>query len=191
MGNLIRQAQSGDEAALGTLLAAHRDHLRQMAEQALPSRLKARLDASDLVQQTCLSAFRQIGEFQGTEPAQFAAWVRQIHERNIQNAIRNQLQTQKRGDGREEFLAGHDLDAANQITPSRDAMRREDAALLLEALDRLPEEERDVLRLRYFDGRTLIQISEDLGITKDAVVWAMQKGMKRLRQWLPRNDEVM
>jgi RNA polymerase sigma-70 factor, ECF subfamily len=185
---LIRQAQAGDEAALGALLAAHRDHLRHLADQGLPARLKARVDASDIVQQTCLSVFRQIAEFEGSDPAQFAAWLRQMHERNIQNAVRDQLRTRKRGDGREERLAGLDVDAPHQVTPSRHAMQREASVLLAQSLERLPEAEREVLRLRYLEGRTLVQISGDLDLSKDAVVWLMQKGMKRLRQWLPRND---
>lgn len=186
---LIQRAQQGDEAALGSLLAVHRDHLRQLADRALSPRLKARIDASDIVQQTCLSVFRQITEFEGSDPAQFAAWVRKMHARNIQNVLRDQLQTQKRGDGREEHLDGQDLNAGQQATPSQQAVLHEDAVQLARALERLPEEERAVLRSRYLEGRTLVQIGQDLGLSKDAVVWLMQKGMKRLRQWLPRDDE--
>lgn len=140
------------------------------------------------MQQTCLSVFRQIADFEGSDPAQFAAWLRQMHERNIQNAVRDQLQTRKRGDGREERLAGLDVDAPHQVTPSRHAMLREDSVLLAQSLERLPDDEREVLRLRYLEGRTLVQISGDLELSKDAVVWLMQKGLKRLRQWLPRDD---
>jgi hypothetical protein len=92
--DLIRQAKDGDETALASLLSAHRDQLRHMADRALPDRLKARVDASDIVQQTCLSAFRQIALFEGSDPAQFAVWLRQIHGRNIKNVVRDQLQTQ-------------------------------------------------------------------------------------------------
>lgn len=183
--DLIRQAQDGDEAALASLLSAHREQLRQMADRALPDRLKARVDASDIVQQTCLSALRQIEQFEGNEPAQFAAWLCQIHDRNIKNAVRDQLQTQKRGDGREVPLEG---DAAAGITPSQHAMQRESEQLLAQSLDQLPADEREVLRLRYIEGQTLGQISEHLGVTKDAVVWQMQKGMKRLRKLLPREE---
>jgi len=185
---LIEQARAGDEAALGSLLDLRRAPLRQIAENGLPDRLKARVDASDIVQQTCLSVFRQIAGFQGRDPAQFEAWVRQIHERNIQNAIRDQLRTQKRGDGREEALEGKELDESGQISPSGHAMQREEAFRLATLLNRLPQEERDVLRLRYILGRTLADIAKELQLTREAVIWRMQQGMKRLRQWLPRNE---
>jgi len=88
---LIERAQGGDQAALGELLEKYRRYLWGLAERMLDDRAAARIDALDVVQQTCLSVHKQITEFQGHEPAQFAAWLRQIHERNIHNAARNLL----------------------------------------------------------------------------------------------------
>lgn len=182
--DVLRSAQAGDESALDSLLAGHRDQLRALADDALPPRLKARIDASDIVQQTCLSAFRRIGEFQGNAPAQFAAWLQQIHQHNTQNAIRDQLQTQKRGDARDEPLPA-DVDDPRSNTPSQHAMRQEESQALWLALARLPEDEREALQLRYLEGLTLVQVCEQLDLTKDAAIWRLQKGMKHLRQWLP------
>jgi hypothetical protein len=53
-GDLIRRAQAGDQTALGELLDVHRDELLRWANQALSRRIKARVDASDLVQQNLL-----------------------------------------------------------------------------------------------------------------------------------------
>jgi RNA polymerase sigma-70 factor (ECF subfamily) len=181
---LIRRARAGDQQALGALLDQHRDRLLQVARLGLDPRVQARLDASDVVQQTCLSAFRQIAEFDGRNPAQFAAWLLQVHDRNIQNAVRDQLQTQKRAASHEEHLAGRDVDAPHQITPSRHAMQREDSSRLEDALAQLPADQRAVLRLRYLEDCSLAEVAEQLGLTKDAVVWLMQKGMKRVRQLL-------
>ena len=181
---LIRRARTGDQSALGQLLAAHRDRLLQAAEQGLDPRIKARLDASDLVQQTCLSAIRQFADFRGREPAQFAAWLLQVHEHNLQNAARDQLQAQKRAAILEEHLADRDLDATAQPTPSQHAMQREEVARLSAALAKLPDDQGAALRLRYFEGRRLEEVAAHLGLTKDAVVWLMQKGLKRVRQLL-------
>lgn len=182
---LIRRARLGDEVALGALLDAQRDHLRALADRGLPPRLKARIDASDIVQQTCLSVFRQIDQFQGDDLSQFAAWLRKMHERNIRNAVRDQLQTGKRGDAREEVFEDDGMAAADQVSPSQHAMRREIDEQVRRAMALLPDDERRVLTLRFVDGLTLVQISESLQISKDAVVWLMQKGMRRMRPWLP------
>ena len=84
---LLKRARAGDQAALGELLEKYRGHLRHLAENLLDDRAAGRLDASDLVQQTCLSVHKQIADFDGQDAAQFAAWLRQIHERNVRNAV--------------------------------------------------------------------------------------------------------
>jgi len=64
------------------------------------------------------------------------------------------------------------------------AMQREEAVRLEAALARLPPLQGDVLRLRYFQGHTLEQVAGKLGVTREAIVWQMQLGLKQLRRWL-------
>jgi RNA polymerase sigma-70 factor (ECF subfamily) len=180
---LIRRARSGDQAALGQLLAHCREQLRAQADQSLDSRVKVRLDASDLVQQTCLSVVNQIEHFVGDDAAQFAAWLRQIHERNILNAVRQQRDTQARTVERDEPLRESGV-VAGGPAPSQLAMQQEEAVRLEAALARLPPLQGDVLRLRYFQGHTLEQVAGQLGVTREAIVWQMQLGLKQLRRWL-------
>jgi RNA polymerase sigma-70 factor (ECF subfamily) len=101
IATLVHRAREGDAEALGELLEKHRPYLRLLAERQLDPRLEARVDASDIVQQTCLSVHRAIREFTGDDPAQFLAWLRQIHERNIRNAFRDHIRLQKRSATRE------------------------------------------------------------------------------------------
>lgn len=183
IADLIPLAQAGDASALGRLLDLHRDYLRGLAVQQLAPKLKGRLDGSDIVQQTCLSVHKQIGEFVGTEPAEFVAWLRQIHERNIRNAARNQLQVQKRAVDREEAREQHDV-AGHETTPSQIVMRDEEASRLRAAMQHLPDDEREAVRLRYFENWTLQQIGEHLGLNSDAVVWLMKRSMKHLKEHL-------
>lgn len=181
--DLIRRARAGDREALGELLDAHRGYLRDLAQKLLNPRVAARIDASDVVQQTCLSIHKRIAEFQGDDAAQFVAWLRQVHERNIQNVVRDQ-QAQKRAAGRDEPLADRDVRAERQSSPSRRAMRGEEAVRLANALAHLPEEERQALRLRYLEGRTLAEVCDEMGLTKDALVWLMKRAMGNVRKLL-------
>jgi len=186
---LIDRARSGDTAALGELLDQHRDRLVAVARQQLAGRAGARLDASDVVQQTCLSVHRKIAEFDGADAAQFAAWLARIHEHNIANAMRDQFQAQKRAVHREVQLPeGSDL-RADQSSPSGRAIRAEEAARLARAMELLAEDERLVLRMRYEEGRKLAEICEATGLTKDALVWMMKRAMSKLRPHLRRSSE--
>ena len=82
--DLLRQACSGEPAALGQLLEQLRPWMRILADARMGSELAARVDPSGIVQQTCLSVFNRIQQFQGHEIAQFMAWVREIHTHNVQ-----------------------------------------------------------------------------------------------------------
>ena len=183
LANLIQRARAGDASSLGELLDAYRDYLRRLAAQQIDSRLHARLDASDLVQQTCLSVHKRIEEFQGDDVPQFLAWLRQVHDHNIQNALRDQLRAGKRNAGREERLGERELQR-DQATPSQIAVQNEETARLSQAIGQLPADEQQVLRLRYLDGRTLEEVSREMGLTRDAVVWLMKRGMKQVRRTL-------
>src|SRR5260221_5453684 len=72
---LLAQAKQGDQLALGQLLELHRAYLKVLAERQLDRRLEARIDASDLIQQTCLSVFASFTQFAGQSEGEFAAWI--------------------------------------------------------------------------------------------------------------------
>lgn len=65
---LIKAAKGGDRDAIGELLTAYRSYLGTITEAELDGALRTRVDSSDIVQQTCLSAIRRIGDFNGAEP---------------------------------------------------------------------------------------------------------------------------
>ena len=181
---LLARARTGDQAALGELLENYRGHLRHLAENLLNDRAAARIDASDLVQQTCLSVHKQIAHFDGNDAAQFAAWLRQIHERNVRNAVRDQLHAGKRDISREERLADRDVHAAGQATPSQQVARNEESARLAQAIARLPDDEQEALRRRYLEGQSLAEVGSAMGLTKDALVWLIKRGMKNVKRHL-------
>ena len=185
---LLQQARTGDRDAMNQLIAVHRDELLAMAQGKLGMRVQSRIDASDVVQQTCLSVFRQINQFGGTDVPQFVAWVRQIHEHNIQNAVQEHVRVEKRNVERERSLDEGMLEQRPQPTASENAMRREESHRLVAALAELPPEERVILEMRYLDGRTLQDIAHETNLTKEAVIWRMQKGMQRVRAIMARSN---
>jgi DNA-directed RNA polymerase specialized sigma24 family protein len=54
-------------------------------------RLAARLGHSDVVQQTCLPEQRNFARFEGRHAAEFLAWLRPVHEKELQNAWRGHV----------------------------------------------------------------------------------------------------
>jgi RNA polymerase sigma-70 factor (ECF subfamily) len=179
---LIERARGGDQAALGELLEKYRGFLWGLADKLLDDRAAGRIDASDLVQQTCLSVHKQITAFDGHDAAQFAAWLRQIHERNIRNAARNQLHAGKRAIDREKRVSEAEAYVARQTSPSQHVVRSEESVRLAQAISQLPHDEQEALRRRYIDGESMVEIAAAMGLTKDALIWLMKSAMTSLRQ---------
>src|SRR5437016_14458881 len=75
---LLEAARAGDRAARDRLFAGCRDYLCLTARARVESWLRAKADASDLVQQTLLEAHRGFDQFHGATEAEFLGWLRRI-----------------------------------------------------------------------------------------------------------------
>jgi RNA polymerase sigma factor (sigma-70 family) len=69
---------------------------------------------------------------------------------------------------------------ASSTTPSRALSRKEAVALLQIALARLPEAQRTIIRLRFFEDVPVTEIAQRLGKGEMAVYQAIHRGLKRL-----------
>jgi RNA polymerase sigma-70 factor (ECF subfamily) len=188
---LIRKARGEDPSLLGQLLELYRQYLGLLARVQIGQRLQGKVDASDVVQDTFLEAHRNFGRFQGASEAQFVAWLRQILAANLGNLVRRYLGTQGRDVRLERELAvGVDessraLDGAlvaPQSSPSQQAVRREQAVLLADALGQLPADYREVLVLRHLQGLTFPEVAQRMGRSLDSVEKLWVRALARLRQ---------
>ncbi len=181
-----------DAANDGRRLERYRSYLRLLAGARLDPRLRAKLDPSDVVQQTLLEAHKDREQFRGQSEGERLAWLRQILARNLPNAIRDFTRA-KRDVGREQALDGLLRDssarleawlAAEQASPSAEAERHEEAARLAAALAELPELQREVLVLRHLHGWSLYDISVHVGRSAAAVAGLLHRGLVQLRERL-------
>jgi RNA polymerase sigma-70 factor (ECF subfamily) len=187
---LIRDAQAGDRQALGQLLQQWRPYLRQLAQRQLDSCLAARVDPSDVIQQTCLDAMHAAGDFRGSGLEELRAWLRGILEHNVADLVRRHVVAQKRTARREQPLGGvseHASDgwqgpAAEQSSPSGRAIRDEVAARLADQIAALPPDQRDAIRLRYLEGRSLKEMARYFERSETAVAGLLKRGLQSLRQ---------
>jgi RNA polymerase sigma-70 factor (ECF subfamily) len=73
---LLHQVCAGDASAFDALFARHRSYVRQVIELRLDPRLRARVDPSDVVQETQLDAFRRLPDYLERRPMAFRLWLR-------------------------------------------------------------------------------------------------------------------
>ncbi len=191
-GELLNQAVHGDPEALGRLLEAQRAGLHRLAERQLEGRIAVRVDASDILQQTFLEAYRSFPQFAGGDMRELAAWLRSILDHKVAGAIRDHALLQKRDVGRERSMDDshgggaplkYDLDA-NLTSPSQKAIRGEQTDQLSLALAALPDDQREAVRLRHLEGWALADIALCIGRTPAATAGLIKRGMKALRRQL-------
>ena len=177
------------------VLERYRPYLRLLARLHLDPRLRGKLDPSDVVQQTLLQAFQGMTQFRGKSPGELAAWLRQILARNLAMAVRD-FAREKRDIARERSLE-QAIDASSsrleawlaseETSPSQHAIANEQALRLADALEKLPEAQREALVLQHWQGWPLAQIGEHLGRSPEAVAGLIKRGLKQMRLLL--NDQ--
>jgi RNA polymerase sigma-70 factor (ECF subfamily) len=183
-------AQAGDRAALGRLLERYRNYLALLARWHLGRRLRGKVDSSDLVQETFLQAQRGFALFRGATEGELVAWLRQLLASRLAKALRRYYGTQRRDVRLEQSLAddleqsSHALGkglVAPQSSPSQQAARREQAVLLADALAQLPDDYREVILVRHFEGLPLAEVASRMGRSVESVrkLWTRALGQVR------------
>ena len=173
-------------------LERFRAYLRLLARLQLDPRLRAKVDASDLAQQTLVQAFQARDQFRGETDAELAAWLRRILARNLAHALRDHGRA-RRDVGRERSLeqalaASSARLAAGGPSPSEQAAFNERALQLADALARLPEAQREALVLEHWQGWSLEEIGRHMGRSRAAVAGLIKRGVARLRELLGETD---
>jgi RNA polymerase sigma-70 factor (ECF subfamily) len=171
-------------------LERFRAYLHLLARAQLDGRWQGKVDASDIVQQTLLKAHTALEQFRGREPAELAAWLRQILARTLADCLRD-LRRDKRDVALERSLEAAVEEsssglvrwlASEQSSPSEQAMHNEQLVELTEALGELPEPQRRALMLKHCEGRSLAEIGRELGRSPAAVASLLRRGLKQLRE---------
>lgn len=171
-------------------LDRYREYLRLLARLHLPPHLQGKLDPSDAVQQALLQAHENRDELRGTTEAELTAWLRRILANVLSDAARR-FHAAARDVGHERSLE-QALDhssaclqaflAAEQPSPSQQAILHEQSLRLSEALAQLPEDQRTAVELHQVQGCSVEEIAGRIGRTKSAVGGLLRRGMKRLRE---------
>lgn len=162
-------------------------------ESRMSQRLKGTLSAEDIWQEVLIQAWRDREAFEWRGLRSFTAWLLTLIDHRIRDAAVH-TDALKRGGGAGAVpLAAAGTDSLLTLlppeliattTPSRMAVYREQAAAMQAALADLPEEQREVVRLRLFEELTLEQIAERLGITFAAVRHRFARGAEIYRRRL-------
>jgi len=190
---LLVMAKGGDGAALGQLLERYRNYMGLLVRLQVGRRLRTKVDIEDLLQEIWLEIHRKIALFRGGSEREFLTWARRVIGAILANQVRHYLGTKCR-DLRLERALADELDqssraldenlVAAQSSPSQQAVRREQAVLLADALEDLPEDYREVIILRQLEGLSFPDVARRMGRTEDSVKNVWLRALARLRRTL-------
>jgi RNA polymerase sigma-70 factor (ECF subfamily) len=190
---LVARIRAHDKQALAEFLAARRGALLAYIERHTGAALRRKLEPEDIFQEASAEAVRALPITDLTEREPFG-WLCQIAERRIVDAHRRFFGAQKRDAAREmplgtpggdqSRLAVIDLLVASMTTASQAYSRGQKEIQLLAAMDTLPTEQREALRLRYLEGLPSKEIAERLGKTDGAVRVMLTRSLSKLQQIL-------
>jgi RNA polymerase sigma-70 factor (ECF subfamily) len=189
LSELLLRARGGDAGELDRLFAACRNYLCLLAQSHVEGRLRAKADASDLVQQTLLEAYRDFAQFRGGTEKEWLAWLRRILAHNAAQFVRDYRGTDKRQVSREVALqaagpgsTSPGLQPADPgETPSQQLLRKERELLLADALMQLPPDHRDVICLRNLQRLPFEDVARRMGRSRPAVQMLWMRALHRLQ----------
>jgi len=175
--DLLERAKQGDREAVGGLLDQHRSRLRRMVVVRMDPRLGARVDPSDVIQETFVVAVDRLGDYLAQPSLPFYVWLRQIALGRLIDLHRRHLVAKRRNIDREEPLELPDASAAelagqlaaSAVEPLRRILREEVRARIHATIARLGRTDREILVLRHLEELDLSHCAAVLGISEEAV----------------------
>jgi RNA polymerase sigma factor (sigma-70 family) len=171
---LLRLMRSGDEGAFRELFARHAPVAHALAHRLVR---QAHL-AEEIVQEAFLAVWRSPERYERSKGSVRAWLMGAVHNRAV-DVVRREQSQRRRADQVATTLQIVVDDPSDDLAAEIDRPREQQ--LVRQALDALPEEQRDVIASMYFDGLTQTQIAERSGLPLGTVKSRSLLAMRRLR----------
>jgi RNA polymerase sigma-70 factor (ECF subfamily) len=184
-----------DRSITDSFVGRYRNYLRRLARLQLRSRLRGKIDESDLVQEAILQAHVAKEQFRGKSDAERKVWFRRILENTVAGALRR-FGRQRRDVGRETSFGGGSREFPPQglgrqamaRSPSRSVARAEEVTRLAEALATLPDDQRQAVEMHHLEGLPFAEIAARMGRSKTSVAGLVFRGVRALKARLADQD---
>ena len=171
---VLARARQGDNDAFRALVERHSRSVFRLAFRMTGNEQ----DAEDVVQESFLRAYRQLGRFESR--ANFGTWLYRIVSNCSVDLMRAKQarHDQSRGDSLDEAA---ELPAVDVPGPERLAHSAEIDRRVQVALEDLSPLERAAFTLRHYEGRSIDEIGAALGLGTSAAKHSVFRAVKKLR----------
>ena len=171
---LVRKSQLGDKAAFEQLVIRHQDLVFSLAYKLTGNREMA----NDVAQEAFIRAWKAIEKFRGDST--FSTWIYRITV-NTAWTLRKKAKkhnTLNIDDTYEPIVIDEKKD------PELVAINSDLSSVLINALDKIPIEQRIIVELKNIEGRSHKEIADYLDISVTAAKVRLHRAHQKLRQIL-------
>lgn len=180
-------------SALAELFEENRTRLEWLINFRMDRRLRGRIDASDVMQESYLRCGQRMNEYLANPTTIPFVWIREITIQSLVDLRRFHF-GQKRHPGREKggndfvrdstSLSIADYLSAGETSPSGKLMKAEEFAQLHQLIEAMGELDREVLALRHFEQLSNVETAQVLGLSQTAASNRYVRAMKHLKEVL-------
>jgi RNA polymerase sigma-70 factor, ECF subfamily len=173
----VALARDGDSEAFHALVERHSRAVYRVAYRMTGSPQ----DAEDVVQETFLRAYKQLGRFESR--ANFGTWLHRIAVNCSIDLIRSRPHREAAHDAPdlEQLGAAVDVSDSAGVSPERLMLSTEVQQRISSAMAGLSAMERAAFMLRHFEGRSIEEISHSLGLKTNATKHSIFRAVRKMR----------
>ena len=173
----VALARDGDSEAFHALVERHSRAVYRLAYRMTGSPQ----DAEDVVQETFLRAYKQLGRFESR--ANFGTWLHRIAVNCSIDLIRSRPHREAAHDAPdlEQFGAAVEASDTSRVSPERLMLSTEVQERISSAMSGLSAMERAAFTLRHFEGRSIEEISQSLGLKTNATKHSIFRAVRKMR----------
>ncbi len=186
--SIERAWSEGDADALQKLFIEYHGLLHRLLDRRMDATVKRHFSPEDVLQNAYVSAVKSIKSRQFAGPAPFYKWLETIvlrklvdHQRTVKRLPGGESKLARpRSDPEGSYAGLSAIVTAGNNSPSAELAKEDGLAALITSLARLSDDQRNAIRLRYLEGKTVAEVSECMDKTEPAVNGLCWRGLQKL-----------
>lgn len=183
---LLNNYLSGDRSAISELIERHSQRVRNY----IGIMVKDNDVADDIFQETFIKAVKVIDEGRYVDSGKFLSWVLRI----AHNRVLDHFRREKASKQVNESEAGYDMIGTmrfSEPTAEDELVNSEIEQTIRDLIDLLPEEQQEVVRLRYYSKLSFQEIAEQTEVSINTALGRMRYALINLRRMIKEKNIIL
>ena len=183
---LLNNYLLGDRSAISELIERHSRRVRNY----IGMMVKDDAVADDIFQETFIKAIKVIDEGGYTDSGKFLSWILRIAHNRVLDHFRREKSSRQIN----EKEAGYDVLGTLRISEDNvedNIVQGEVVETIRNLVDALPEDQREVVRLRYYSKLSFQEIAEQTEVSINTALGRMRYALINLRRMIKEKNIVL